>query len=547
MHIKEIIIENFKCFEGAFSLTLNNRMNILVGDNEAGKSTILEALHLALSGWIYGKYFGSQLSEAFFNARVVKDYLDSLETNNKLPPPQIRIELHLEIEDDSLAALFEGNGNSKKIKSCGIAFEIKMSEKYKSEYQLLIDSSEPVTSLPIEYYDYSWSSFARDTTITPKVLPIKSALIDSSDNRFSNGSDVYISRIIRDTITEEQKVQISQAHRKLKEVFGKTDSIMSVNESLTQKEISDKKVELSVNLTSKNAWENSLTTYIDSIPFSHIGRGEQCLVKTKLALSHSKTKEANVILLEEPENHLSHSKLNRLIGELKASNERQIIISTHSSFVANKLGLSSLIVIGKDQSTQKRYSSTITDLDSSTRQYFEKLSGYDTLRLVLCRKAMLVEGPSDELVVQRAYLDLKGCLPIEDEVDVISVGLSAPRFLNIAKQIRKPVAVVCDNDWDYKSKVENRYQAYDGVPSLGVFYDKRDDLHTLEPQIVDANKSSLDNLCQVLELDPKDYPTEGMLSTYMQNNKTESAFKIFDSNASIAYPQYIIDAINWES
>lgn len=56
MFIKEIIIENFKCFEGRFPLEFNNGLNILVGDNEAGKSTILEAIHLALSGWIYGKY-----------------------------------------------------------------------------------------------------------------------------------------------------------------------------------------------------------------------------------------------------------------------------------------------------------------------------------------------------------------------------------------------------------------------------------------------------------------------------------------------------------
>ena len=47
MYIKEINIENFKCFKGKFNLKLNEGLNILVGDNEAGKSTILEAIHLA--------------------------------------------------------------------------------------------------------------------------------------------------------------------------------------------------------------------------------------------------------------------------------------------------------------------------------------------------------------------------------------------------------------------------------------------------------------------------------------------------------------------
>ena len=80
MHIKKIIIENFKCFEGKFCLDLNKHLNILVGDNEAGKSTILEAVNLALSGWIYGKYLGTELTQSLFNNKVVKFFLESLTT-----------------------------------------------------------------------------------------------------------------------------------------------------------------------------------------------------------------------------------------------------------------------------------------------------------------------------------------------------------------------------------------------------------------------------------------------------------------------------------
>ena len=37
MFVKEILIENFQCFEGRFHLKLNRKFNILIGDNEAGK------------------------------------------------------------------------------------------------------------------------------------------------------------------------------------------------------------------------------------------------------------------------------------------------------------------------------------------------------------------------------------------------------------------------------------------------------------------------------------------------------------------------------
>lgn len=57
MHITKVNIENFKCYKGKFSLKLNEGANILVGNNEAGKSTILEAIHLALSGVLNGIVF----------------------------------------------------------------------------------------------------------------------------------------------------------------------------------------------------------------------------------------------------------------------------------------------------------------------------------------------------------------------------------------------------------------------------------------------------------------------------------------------------------
>lgn len=547
MHITKIIIENFKCFEGRFSLELNKGLNILVGDNEAGKSTILEAIHLALSGWIYGKYLRTELTQSLFNSKVINDYLEGLKIQNRLLPPQILIELYFEIENDSQKALFEGNGNSTKQKACGIQFKISFDEKYQTEYDLLLGSGDEINSLPIEFYDFYWSSFARDDRLTPKIIPFKSALIDSSNNRYQSGSDVYISRIIRDLLTDEQKVKISQAHRKLQDSFAEDDSIQEINKELKQKHISDKKVELSVDVSTKTAWETSLTTYLDNIPFNCIGRGEQCLVKTKLAISHKKSLEASIILLEEPENHLSHSKLNKFIKHIKAShNEKQIIISTHSSFVANKLGLRNLILLNTDKATNKRIESRLTDLDETTKKYFEKLAGFDTLRMILCRKAILVEGPSDELIVQKAYLKQKENLPIEDEVDVVSVGTSFLRFLEIAEKIKKPIAVVTDNDGDFENKITGKYKPYEDCATIKICADSNNDLNTLEPQLVDANKDQLNVLKEVLEIEDTKYPDENSIIEYMKDHKTDCALKIFYTSKYVKFPQYILDAISWE-
>ena len=50
MAIEKVIIQNFKKFKNPFEVKFNENINLLVGDNESGKSTILEAIHVALTG-----------------------------------------------------------------------------------------------------------------------------------------------------------------------------------------------------------------------------------------------------------------------------------------------------------------------------------------------------------------------------------------------------------------------------------------------------------------------------------------------------------------
>ena len=98
MKISRIKIENFKCFE-AFDLTLNDGLNILVGNNEAGKSTILEAIHLALTGLFNGKYLKNELTQYLFNNQVVDNYLNDLDRGKVAIPPYILIEIFISGED----------------------------------------------------------------------------------------------------------------------------------------------------------------------------------------------------------------------------------------------------------------------------------------------------------------------------------------------------------------------------------------------------------------------------------------------------------------
>lgn len=544
MYIKEVNIENFKCFKGKFNLKLNKGLNILVGDNEAGKSTILEAIHLALSGLFNGRYLKNELTQYLFNNEVVDEYVKKLGKGESATLPHILIEIFV-VGDD--LAKFEGDSNSEGKKECGVSLKIAFDDKYQVEYEEFIKGGN-IKTIPIEYYDVFWTSCAREN-ITARSIPIKSALIDSSSNRYQNGSDIYISRIVKDFLKPEDVVSISQAHRKMRDVFMDDEAIQNINSKIkTATKISSKDVKLSVDLSSKNAWESSLMTYFDNVPFHHIGKGEQCIVKTNLALSHNKSQEANILLLEEPENHLSHTKLNQLIRGIKSGDiDKQIIISTHSSFVANKLGLKNLILLNNSKTVK------LDDLHEDTKSFFERLSGYDTLRLILCQKAILVEGDSDELIIQKAFrVNNNDKLPIESGVDVISVGTSFLRFLEIAQKIKKPVVVATDNDGNPEA-VKQKYADYLGENAkdfIKICFDetvdtgalkvdgKKFNYNTLEPKLLKAN--SLESFNKIFGTT---YTNIDDLHKYMRANKTDCALKIFDTTETVDFPQYILDAI----
>ncbi len=544
--ISKVRIVNFKCINGVFDLELNNGLNVIVGNNNEGKSTVLEAIHLALTGIFRGKLLRNNLTQYLFNNEIIAEYLAKLKEDTTVELPKILIELYLHDLNPELEGDLFSDKNYES-RTSGIGLEVAFDEKYRNEYNELI-SSEDINSLPIEYYDVNWYSFSRKP-LTTRSVPIKSSFIDVGFSKFWNGNDIYISRIIHDLLETGEKVAVAQAFRSAKDNFSNDKSISNINEKLTGiSKLSKKEIELTVDLSAKASWDGSLITLVDKVPFDFIGKGEQAIIKTELALSNKKAEASSVIIIEEPESHISHSRLNQLLQDIKQNyGDKQILISTHSSFVANKLGLDNLILLNQLK--------TIRFDDLKSKEFFEKIAGYDTLRLILCNKAILVEGDSDELIIQRAYMDKnQGRLPIEDNVEVISVGTSFLRFLEIAEKLDIPVSVVTDNDGDIEA-VEKKYSNYinkNKKENIEIYYDKnveRGNLkignsnkpfnyNTLEPILLEYNSLDLFN-----GIFGKDCKNEEEMHIYMKNNKTGCALKIFSSNEKITYPNYILEAI----
>ena len=153
-----------------------------------------------------------------------------------------------------------------------------------------------------------------------------------------------------------------------------------------------------------------------------------------------------------------------------------------------------------------------------------------------------MEGPCDDLIIQKAYKDRYRKLPIQDGIDIISVsGLSFKRYLTLVKGMNKQIAIITDNDG--KSQKKHEWYDNDQTETIRFFISDDDNAKTLEPQIVAANNESLDKLCKIVGYNGECDALA--LAEFMQKNKTDSALSIFEAEDSIAIPQYIQEAITW--
>jgi len=400
--IERVIIKNYRTLRSA-DLKFGRNINIIVGDNETGKSTLLEAINLALKCQLGRRPAAYELHPFLFNRDAISEFITNHKAGRPQPPPEILIELYL--PDDPAFADFKGTINSEMIDQPGVSLTIKLDDNFKEEYKEYVSQPDDLTSIPTEYYEIIWLSFAGHP-LSSRSVPIKAVLIDPSSTSNAATANRYVLEIIRDYLTKKQAVDLALSYRKMRDDFLDDTKIDAINKDLASKTgvVSDKQLSVAMDVTSKGSWEASILPHLDDIPLTLIGKGEQTAVKIKLAMESFDN--CHLFLIEEPENHLSHTNLNKLIGRVATRLEdRQLIITTHSSFVLNKLGIENTLLFDGTNGVR------LNDLPPSTEAYFRKLPGHDTLRMILSSRTILVEGPSDELVVQKAFLQLHGRMP----------------------------------------------------------------------------------------------------------------------------------------
>ena len=524
--ISKVILENFRGFKW-IEFECNREKNILIGENGSGKSTILYAISLVLSG---SHVQIEKISLAsLFNTEIISSFLMRQDIKQL---PKLFVEIFFDDSVDEIKNNFnlEGSHNSQKTKSFGISLRITPNKDYLKEIENALTSSGWKV-FPFEFYKVEFLSF-NGKSYTSYTRPFKFSYSTINTSQIDTNQEIQkrIDEIYLERISVEDRAKVNHRYREssLKLLTSlKNDSLIKDGGSEYMLHFED----------SERLFRNSISAIKNGVDIKNLGQGEKVLLGVENSYSNLK-ESVKILLIEEPENHLSYVNMLNLIEILSISTGVQVFIGTHSNMIATRLGIDNLVLL-KNGSISK-----ISDLEESTIRLFKKSTNQNLLNFSLSDRVILVEGNAEFILMEKFFQLIHGKRPELLGVTIISVdGLSFKRYLDIAKEFEnKHVAIVTDNDKDYSINVVEKYSEYNGYKNINVFSDHDNDNYTFEVCVYNNNRALIDSANLTRSSD---------VSRFMINEKAEFALRLLekinfsDDLQEFKVPDYIKEAIQW--
>lgn len=407
MYLKKLWVKNFRCLKEA-SVDLNEGINILIGENNSGKTAILDALRISFS---YGKQW-----------RDVYVSLNDFHINKNDPNAKIEdIEFHLyfEVQKDEEAGIYNDL--------------LSVDDKGKRELQLhfryFIEERKGTRRIKYKV----WGGDKEGQSITPDLLDLiyfvyLDALRDAAQYlrpvRGNRLGELYVQ-----LVTDEKK-QDTLA-KKVRSILGEdkdwTELIKKgkekVNEHLKETTIlgKDHAVEIDfLPIEFRRIVDNlriQTPVYSDTVldkkenqkyfELSQNGLGYNNLIYIATVLGDLKRRkelygEAYVsLLIEEPEAHLHPQLQNIFFNYLNSLNKIgfQIFVTSHSPTITAKAALNSLVVLQEQNGEITSLSIKKSNLGEPNKKYLEKFLDVTKSQLFFSNGVILVEGISEALLL----------------------------------------------------------------------------------------------------------------------------------------------------
>ncbi|QXV63995.1 AAA family ATPase [Mucilaginibacter sp. 21P] len=514
-NIIQVRLQNFKRFD-EFVIDFKPDVNVLIGDNETGKSSILLAIDLVLSGSrTKVENIGLQ---SLFNSEAVATFLSGKKLVGDLP--ELIVDVYLTEQEN-----YELNGkvNLREVSCDGMRMVCKPDPDYGQEILSVLRQERP--NFPFEFYQVHFQTFDGRAYSSHRNY-VNHVFIDNSQINNEYAMREYIRSVYRINASGSEKNLHQNEYRRYKSDF-KSNVLKDINKRLPD-------FAFAVKSGIKDSLETDLTLMEGDISIDNKGKGRQCFIKTKFALGRANEK-MDIVLLEEPENHLSHHHMKLLIDMIRAAKQIQLFITTHNTLVSTRLDLRRSILIH----VNSKQPMLLEHLREETAKFFIKAPDNNVVEYILSQKVILVEGDAEYMLMSEFYEEVTKSTLDADLVHVISVGgISFKRYLDVAKILGIKTAVIRDNDGDYDTHCVDNYSEYPD-PYLRIFGEKDNTLRTFEYILYTMNKSICDEL----------FSTKRKKLTvleYMLCQKSETAYQLIEQKpGQIKTPGYIKEAIEW--
>ena len=271
MKIKKLIIKNYKLFKDV-TIEMNEGVNIFVGENDSGKTTILEAIGMVLTGKINGGNLINRFNLDWFNLDARNEFKTAIANGEKPTTPTIEVEAFLlpPTEEEIFIKKFKGTNNSLHEDVEGVKLEIVFDSQYCDAYKQLL-SEEKINDIPIEFYKINFRSFANPDYYIHSTAK-KVATIDATRKDFGLALNRFVSGSISEYLDEEDVTNLRHAYRTNRQEFTQSDAVKNLNDKLKENHNFDGKT-ISLNLRENeiDEWKNNMSISLDNIPLENAG------------------------------------------------------------------------------------------------------------------------------------------------------------------------------------------------------------------------------------------------------------------------------------
>lgn len=414
MYLERVSIKGFRLFEN-LDLVLNPGLNVLVGENDSGKTSLIDAIRHVL---------GSNSSERAFISET--DFHENADTFSiQLKFSKVEAHAHRFVEHLSHEEYQDDNGMTKRKPVLYVQLSAKKTGKERRGYPYIqtdVRSGHDGNGLHLE-------TEIRDFLATTYLKPLRDAEAELSSGRASRLSQILnSSKEIRESADDILGIVAEANEQLLRDEGALKTSADSIRESYLHNLIfeSDKGA-LGVFVDIAGVRKDGLDALPDTAKRRHLrsileglslaltedrklhGLGYHNLLfmaAELLLLEQEVDNEFPLLLIEEPEAHLHpqlQMKLLQFIGRKVRSDGNadgiQCLLTTHSPNLSSKADPSAVILLGSGQAWPLRPEET--ELDPSDYVFLRKFLDATKANVFFAKGLLFVEGDAENILLPK--------------------------------------------------------------------------------------------------------------------------------------------------